>query len=59
MPNRIELPCHYDLWMRGARTGTVIMCDNAGTWIVRLDHLQVRRLVHVPPADQPYCSILH
>ena len=37
---RIEIPVHYDLWMRGARTGTVV-AHRRNHWLVRMDHPQV------------------
>ena len=48
----VEIPPHLDLWMRGARTGTVhSISTNPGLRTVyarvRMDHPQVKRLVTV------------
>lgn len=49
---RIEIPPHYDLWMRGARYGTVKNITRDGqTVLVKMDHPQVRRLVRVQRPD--------
>jgi len=56
--SRIEIPVHYDLWMRGARTGHITSVTKDGTWVVKMEHWQVKRRVRVPPADQPYCKVL-
>jgi hypothetical protein len=39
---RVEIPVHYDMWMRGARYGRVTRWDSKGVW-VRLDHKQAKR----------------
>ena len=59
MLNRIEIPTHYDLWMRGARFGEVVSRRKDGSWMVSMDHPQVRRHVRVPLADQEFCKILN
>jgi len=56
--NRIEIPVHFDLWMRGARFGVITRTTRAGVWLVRMDHPQVRRLVRIAPADQAFCKVL-
>ncbi len=45
--DRVEIPCYYDLWMQGARYGTIksIKGDEAK---IRMDNKQVKRLVVVP-----------
>lgn len=43
---RVEIPVHYDLWMRGARYGTVVSSNK--------DFIKVRRLVKIPRADFEY-----
>lgn len=54
---RIELAPHLDLWMRGARYGTVVMQSTAhkeGERMrlkVRMDHPQVKRLAVIEVAD--------
>jgi hypothetical protein len=55
---RIEIPVHYDLWMRGARFGDVRDYKKDGTWMVKMDHPQVKRLVRIPPADQEFCKVI-
>jgi hypothetical protein len=54
----IEIPVHFDLWMQGARTGTVQSVMRDGTWKVRMDNKRVKRLVRIAPEDQAYCKIL-
>lgn len=46
---RVELHPACDLWMRGARFGTVHSVAKDGTLRIKMDHPQVRRLVLVPP----------
>ena len=55
---RIEIPVHFDLWMQGARTGWIHDRRKDGTWLVAMDHPQVKRLVRIEPADQQYCKVL-
>lgn len=54
---RIEIPAHYDLWMRGARYGVVKSTTKKGALKVRMDHPSVRRLVTISPDDLDYCRI--
>lgn len=50
--HRVEIPPHYDLWMRGARFGVVVSTNSEhGLTKVRMDHPQVRRLVTVHTSD--------
>lgn len=56
---RIEIPVHYDLWMRGARFGVVVSHHNGtpGTsdYVkVRMDHPQVKKLLKVWRMDWEY-----
>lgn len=53
----IEIPVHFDLWMQGARTGWVHSTRKDGTWMVRMDHYQVKKLVPISPEDQPFCKV--
>ncbi len=53
----IEIPVHFDLWMRGATTGYIRSVRKDGTWMVRMDNKRVRRLVPISPADQSFCKI--
>lgn len=60
---RVEIPVHYDLWMRGARFGevTVFRQGNAGQSdyvMVKIDHPQVRRRLKVWRMDWPYMRII-
>jgi len=54
---RIEIGPHLDLWMRGARFGTVVMQSTAhaaGELMrlkVRMDHPQVKRLAVIHVSD--------
>ncbi len=65
--SRVRIPVYTDLWMRGARTGTVERVivgkgnyldpkDPRGATIfaVRMDHPQARRLVRVIADDCVY-----
>lgn len=59
---RIEIPVHYDAWMRGARFGTVVGLaweHGSGDKIIRairvkMDHPQIRRLLKVWRMDLDY-----
>lgn len=44
---RVELHPGCDLWMRGARFGTVVREKGDTVW-VKMDHPQVKRLVRLP-----------
>lgn len=60
---RIEIPVHYDMWMRGARTGTVTTfrrgkLGQSDYVTVRMDHPQVRKLLKVWAPDWGYTKIL-
>jgi hypothetical protein len=54
---RIEIPVHYDLWMQGATTGKITSTLKDGSWMVKMDHPQVKRRLRIPPADQEYCKV--
>ena len=58
METRIEIPAHFDLWMRGARIGKIVRTAKDGSWKVRMEHPQVKRLVTIRPDDQPLCKVL-
>jgi hypothetical protein len=52
---RVEIPPHYDLWMRGARYGTYMGLNRHMSRVrgfaigrVRMDHPQVKKLVNIP-----------
>lgn len=56
---RIEIPVHYDMWMRGARFGTVTTVSKDGSFIrVQMEHHQVQRRLKVWRADFDYIKIL-
>lgn len=52
---RVEIAPHYDLWMRGARTGAVVSSkrnkDGKEILSIRMDHPQVKKLVKIPNDD--------
>lgn len=60
---RVEIPVHYDLWMRGARTG-IVTSWRAGKpgvsdcVLVKMDHPQVRKRVKVWRLDWDYMRLL-
>jgi hypothetical protein len=47
---RVEIAPHHDLWMRGARFGTVSKVED-GAVAVKMDHPQVKRLRWFPISD--------
>ncbi len=47
---RVELHPAYDLWMRGAKYGTVVKIKDEIAH-VRMDHPQVRKLAKIPIRD--------
>jgi hypothetical protein len=58
---RVEIPVHYDLWMRGARMGTVTQYRNgkdgqSDCLLVKMDHPQVRRRVKLWRPDWEYAK---
>lgn len=43
--SRIEISPHYDLWMKGARTGTVVaILDSGSIAKVKMDNANVKKL---------------
>lgn len=59
---RIEIPVHYDAWMRGARFGTVAAYRDStqgesAYMLVRLDHSGIRNRLKVWSLDWPYCKL--
>ena len=62
---RVEIPAHYDVWMRGARYG-VISCVTAlsdrrtktRSVYVRMDNTRVRKRVRVPSTDFEHLRFL-
>jgi len=61
---RIEIPVHYDLWARGAKTGTVTGYRESKTpgqsdyLTVRMDHPQVKGLLKLWRIDWAYIKLL-
>ena len=56
---RIEIPVHYDLWMQGARFGTVTAYRNGKNGqsdyvYVKMDHPQVRKRLKLWRQDWEY-----
>lgn len=56
---RVEIPVHYDMWMRGARFGVVRSFHRGEPGIsayvkVKLDHPQARKQLKVWRLDWPY-----
>jgi hypothetical protein len=63
--HRIEIPTHYDLWMRGARFGVVTSVrftsdkPSAECYAtIRMDHAQVKRSVRLPRHDWQYARVI-
>lgn len=60
---RVEIPVHYDLWMRGARFGKIIARRQgkpglSACVLVRMDHPQVRRCLKLWAHDVDYAKVL-
>ena len=56
---RIEIPIHFDMWMRGARYGWVTSINRRGRYIrVKMDHPHVSRRVHIPFMDLAYIKVI-
>jgi hypothetical protein len=56
---RIEIPVHYDMWMRGARFGRVTKIGKDGAFVyVQLDHPQAKRSLKVHRLDFDYVKVL-
>lgn len=60
---RIEIPVHYDLWMRGARFGTVTQFragynGQSDYVLVKMDHPQVKRRLKLWRHDWDYAKII-
>lgn len=60
---RVEIPVHYDLWMRGARYGVVSSFKPGGAGIsdclrVRMDNPRVKRRCKVWRLDWPYMKLV-
>lgn len=60
---RIEIPVHYDLWMQGARYGTVTgfrygAPGQSAYALVKMDHSQVKRRLKLWLIDADYIRVL-
>ena len=61
---RIEIPVHYDLWMRGAMYGEVTsfrrshVAGQSDYVLVKMDNTRVRGRVKIWSIDWDYCRIL-
>lgn len=58
---RVEIPAHYDLWMRGARFGKIVSAHHGrGTPYLRvqMDHPQVKHPIKIWARDFDYMKEL-
>ena len=60
---RVEIPVHYDMWMRGARFGTVTVfrygqAGQSDYVKVKLDHPQAKRQLKIWRQDWEYMRYL-
>lgn len=56
---RVEIPVHYDAWMRGARFGRVTGIGRNGAFMyVTMEHPQIRQRVKVWRMDYDYVRVL-
>ena len=60
---RIEIPVHYDLWMQGARFGTVTgyragKSGQADYLLVKMDHPQAKRGLKLWRQDWPFVKVI-
>ena len=61
--HRVEIPAHYDLWMRGARFGLVTAFRRGRIGLshyvlVQMDHPQVRRAIKLQESEWDYLKIV-
>ncbi len=61
--DRIEIPVHYDMWMRGARFGVVTARRNGGDgtsgyFLLKLDRTPAGRRLKLWDHDVPYAKII-
>lgn len=60
---RVEIPVHYDMWMRGARFGVVTAYRKpkpngySDCVLIKLDHPQAKRRLKVWRLDWPYMRV--
>jgi hypothetical protein len=60
---RIEIPVHYNLWMQGARHGTVVSFHHgkqgsSDFYKVKMDHPQVKKQLKLWRLDWEYINII-
>jgi hypothetical protein len=56
---RIEIPVHYDLWMRGARFGLVTAIGKDAAFVyVKMDHAQVKKRLKLWRIDYDYAKTI-
>lgn len=60
---RIEIPVHYDLWMRGARCGEITAFRHGKNglsdhYLVKMDHPQVRRRLKLWRIDWDFAKVI-
>jgi hypothetical protein len=60
---RIEIPVHYDTWMRGARFGRVTgrrrgKPGQSDYLMVKLEHPQAKRTLKLWSHDVPYAKVV-
>lgn len=60
---RIEIPVHYDAWMRGARFGTIIgfrfgKPHQSDYLLIQMDHPQIRKFLKLWEPDWEYARIV-
>lgn len=60
---RIEIPVHYDMWMRGARFGEVTAFRNGKAGqsdylLVKMDHPQIKRRLKLWRIDWDYAKLI-
>lgn len=60
---RIEIPAHYDMWMRGARFGTIKQFRTnlpgySDYLTVEMDHPQIKRRLKLWRMDWDYIKLL-
>ena len=60
---RIEIPVHYDAWMRGARFGTITQFRDGKAGLsafvyVKLDHKGIKRRLKLWRHDWEYAKVL-
>jgi hypothetical protein len=60
---RIEIPVHYDTWMRGAKFGTITQYRKGKEgyldyWLVKMDHPQIKRRLKLWAIDCDYAKVI-